>query len=103
MKYTKKQLKEIREFYEMLAHQIVKRNRWGKKLPEHIQSILSQYNLIINLVEEVEDSRKEAIEEAYNNELEFLYYLKNEDVGDESEIANERVKELKAKLQEKKK
>ena len=50
---NKKQLKEIKEFYEMLAWRIVKNNKWGKKLPDYVQGELNKYNLIIDLIDKI--------------------------------------------------
>ena len=49
-----KELREIKELYQFLVWTILRNNKFKKKLPQHIQGILNQYNLIIDLIEEIE-------------------------------------------------
>lgn len=57
MNFSKKKLREIKHFYEMLVWVIVRNDKWKKKLPSHVKDVLNQYNLILDLIEDLEDKR----------------------------------------------
>jgi len=54
LNFNDKELKSLKMFHEMLIMIIIKNNKWGKKLPSHIQSVLDNHNLILNLIEDIE-------------------------------------------------
>ena len=54
MNIKKNKLKEIKEFYQTLVWTITKGNS-GIKLSRYKEDVLNQYNLILDLIEDIEE------------------------------------------------